>query len=82
MIAIGGIIITAAYLLWTLQRIFFGETNPKYADIEDINGRELFTLIPLAVIVLILGVYPHPVLGLMNTSMTYLGQLIQNSVVL
>ncbi len=81
-IAIGGIIITAAYLLWTLQRIFFGETNPKYETITDINGRELFTLLPLAAIVLVLGVYPHLVLGLMNSSMTYLGQLIQTTVAL
>ncbi len=79
-IAIGGIIITAAYLLWTLQRVFFGETNPKYEAIADINGRELFTLIPLGVIVLVMGVWPHPILGLMNSSMTYLGHLIQTAV--
>jgi len=76
-IAIFGIIITAAYLLWTLQRMFFGETNPKYADIKDINGRELFTLVPLAVIIVFLGIWPHPILDLMNTSLSYLGDLMQ-----
>lgn len=77
-IAIFGIVITAGYLLWTLQRIFFGATNPKYADIEDINGRELFTLIPLGVIVIFLGIWPHPILDLMNTSLSYLGELMQS----
>ena len=75
-IAIGGIIITAAYLLWTLQRVFFGATNPKYVDLPDINARELVTLIPLAVIAIVIGIWPHPVLDLMNNSMTYLGELV------
>ncbi len=76
-IAIFGIILTAGYLLWTLQRVFFGETNPKYADIKDINGRELFTLIPLGIIVIFLGIWPHPILNLMNSSMSYLGEIMR-----
>jgi NADH-quinone oxidoreductase subunit M len=78
-VAIGGIIITAGYLLWTIQRVFFGATNEKYVSLPDINARELFTLIPLAIIVIALGIWPHPVLDLMNSSMTYLGELIQRS---
>ena len=76
-ISIGGIIITAGYLLWTIQRMFFGSVNPKYTSLPDINARELFTLVPLAIIVILLGIWPHPILNLMNTSMTYLGQLVQ-----
>jgi len=76
-ISVFGIIITAGYLLWTIQRMFFGATNPKYATIQEINARELFTLIPLAIIVLFLGIWPHPVLNLMNTSLSYLGGLIR-----
>ena len=75
-ISILGIILTAAYLLWTVQRVFFGATNPKYEHIADINGRELFTLIPLAVIVIYLGIWPHPVMGLMNNSLTFLGKVV------
>ncbi|MDP8238428.1 MAG: NADH-quinone oxidoreductase subunit M [Candidatus Hatepunaea meridiana] len=78
-ISIFGIIITAAYMLWTLQRMFFGATNPKYEDIAEINGRELFTLVPLAVIVLFLGIWPHPILNLMNATMSYLGQIVQSA---
>ena len=79
-ISIFGIIITAAYMLWTLQRMFFGATNPKYENITEINGRELFTLVPLSIVIVFLGIWPHPILGLMNTSLTYLGNLIQSAV--
>jgi NADH-quinone oxidoreductase subunit M len=78
-ISILGIIITAGYLLWTVQRVFFGATNEKYLTIPEINGRELFTLIPLAVIVIYLGIWPHPILGLMNNSLTFLGQLVSGA---
>src|SRR5499426_856102 len=43
------VILTAGYLLWTLQRMFLGKPNEKYASLPEINGRELFTLVPLAV---------------------------------
>ena len=79
MFAIFGIVIGAAYLLWTMQRVFFGATNPKYETIADINGRELFTLLPIAAIVLVLGIWPHPILGLMNSSMSFLGRLVSSA---
>ena len=36
-----GVIITAAYLLWTFQRIFLGPLNEKYKDLLEINKREI-----------------------------------------
>ncbi len=62
------IILTAAYLLWALQRIFLGPLNEKYKDLEDISLRELATLIPLAVITLILGIYPLPLMNVIRAS--------------
>lgn len=76
-LALSGIILGAAYMLWTLQRVFFGATNEKYLGINDINGRELFTLVPLALIIMFLGIWPHPVLNLMNTSLSHLGVLMR-----
>ncbi|MBI3076641.1 MAG: NADH-quinone oxidoreductase subunit M [Deltaproteobacteria bacterium] len=67
-IAAVGIIITAGYWLWTLQRVFLGPLNPKYATLPEINGRELVTLVPLGALVLFLGVYPMPVLDLIRAS--------------
>ncbi len=89
-ISVGGIIIGAGYVLWTVQRMFFGEkiNDPKYdgmsleeiqSHLPEINGRELFTLIPLAAIVIFLGIWPHPVLGLMNASLTHLIEIVKTA---
>ncbi len=69
-----GIVLGAAYMLWTFQRVFLGPLNEKYKDLPEISPREIFTLVPLAAITLVLGVYPVPVLGLFQASM---GQLVR-----
>ncbi len=71
-----GVILTAGYLLWTIQRVFLGQPNEKYQGIAEINGRELFTLIPLGIIVIILGVYPHAVLDLLSASLNQLNAMV------
>jgi NADH-quinone oxidoreductase subunit M len=71
-----GIILTAAYILWTMQRMFLGKLNEKYSNLPDINGRELFTLVPLAIIVIFVGVYPMPVLNLIKTSLDHLNRIV------
>jgi len=78
-IATLGILLNASYFLWAYQRIFLGGLNEKYADIPEINGRELFTLVPLAVIVVILGIYPTPVLNVMKVTMNYIIEIVQTS---
>jgi len=70
-----GVVLTAGYLLWTIQRVYLGPVNEKYQALPEINGRELFTLVPLGVIVIILGVYPNAVLDLLNASITQLNQV-------
>ncbi len=65
-IAISGVVITAAYYLWTIQRMFLGPLNEKYKDIQDVNWRERLSLYPLGAIIIVLGVYPAPILNLMN----------------
>ncbi|HLB00815.1 MAG TPA: NADH-quinone oxidoreductase subunit M [Bacteroidota bacterium] len=67
-----GIVLTAAYMLWTLQRVFLGTLPDKWKSLPDINGRELFTLVPLAVIVIVLGVYPAPAIDLMSSAVNTL----------
>jgi len=69
-------ILTAGYLLWTFQRIYLGPVNEKYVGLPDLTLREAFTLVPLAIIVLILGVYPHAILDLLNTSLVHLNQVV------
>jgi NADH-quinone oxidoreductase subunit M len=70
------VVLTAGYMLWTLQRVWLGKLNEKYANIAEINGRELFTLIPLAAIVIVLGVYPTAILDLMTASLDQLNGVV------
>ena len=67
-----GIVLTAAYMLWTLQRVFLGTLPDKWKTLPDINGRELFTLLPLAAIVIFLGIYPAPMINLMSSAVNTL----------
>ncbi len=63
-----GIVLTAGYMLWTLQRVFLGTLPERWNDLTDINTREMIMLIPLGIIVLVLGLYPNLMLDVMNTS--------------
>lgn len=74
-----GILLNAAYFLWSYQRIFLGKLNEKYADMSEINSREIFTLAPLAIIVILLGIYPTPVLNVMKATMANLITIVQQS---
>ena len=67
-----GILLGASYMLWTLQRIFFGQLNPKWADLKDLEVREYIMFIPLTIIIIILGIYPSAMLDVMNSSMNTL----------
>ncbi|MEM9859200.1 MAG: NADH-quinone oxidoreductase subunit M [Bacteroidota bacterium] len=69
--AIFGLILSAAYYLWTIQRMFFGKyhvkrVEPKY--LTDLNVRELIMFIPLAFFTLLLGIFPSALLDLINSS--------------
>ncbi len=79
-IAASAVIFTAGYILWTMQRVFLGKANEKYLSLPEISGRELFTLAPLAVIVVVLGFYPKAVLDLTSTSLDSLNALVNKFV--
>ena len=62
-------VLTAGYMLWSMQRIWLGKLNEKYKDIKDISAREIVTLVPLVVTVLVLGFYPKLILQFMTTGL-------------
>jgi NADH-quinone oxidoreductase subunit M len=77
-----GILLGAAYFLWTLQRMFFGKINLKGGSVwqtalADLNFREKLTLVPLALIVLSLGVMPSLVFDKINDSVLAFVQFLQ-----
>lgn len=69
------IILGAVYMLVMYKRVFFGPiTHEKNQTLDDVKGRELVALIPLVALVVILGVYPKPILAPIDKSV---GQLVE-----
>ena len=63
------VIITAAYYLWAIHRMFLGRVNERYVGLPDLNWRERMSLYPLAALAIFLGFYPQAILGSINTTL-------------
>ena len=67
------LILGAAYTLWLIKRVIFGEVaNDGVATLHDIGSREFFILTVLAIAVLLLGVWPAPLIDLMEQTLGHL----------
>ncbi|MGH2435836.1 MAG: NADH-quinone oxidoreductase subunit M, partial [bacterium] len=55
-----------------IQRIFLGAPNPRWAALPDMDAREKLTLVPLAVLRIVFGLFPKPLLDVINAAMTSL----------
>ncbi len=66
-LATTGVILGAAYMLWMVQRVFFGQlTHRENAHLTDMNWREMATVAPFLVLVLVMGLMPQPFLDRLN----------------
>jgi NADH-quinone oxidoreductase subunit M len=75
LISLGGILLAAAYMLWMVQRLVLGAPSTEAAKVlPDLSNRELATLIPLAILVLCIGLYPGPLMEMMDASVIHLIQ--------
>ncbi|MEO8573505.1 MAG: NADH-quinone oxidoreductase subunit M [Pyrinomonadaceae bacterium] len=64
MLAGTGVIFAAVYLLWMIQRVFFGKvTNEKNRSLADLSWREIGLIAPLLFLMVYMGVYPKPFLA-------------------
>ena len=69
------LVLGAAYTLWLVKRVIFGEVaNEKVAALKDLNGREFLVLGVLAVAVLAVGLWPAPLLDVMRASTQHLAE--------
>jgi NADH-quinone oxidoreductase subunit M len=76
-ISVTSVVITAAYYLWTMQRIFLGELNLKWKDLQaSLTFRERITLYPLAVMCILWGVFPLPVFELITPALKSLAAVV------
>jgi len=77
-VSVFGIIITAGYILWTIQRIFLGNLQEKHKTLEDLTLREMLAFVPLIILIILLGIYPAPAIELMNVSLSHLVEFVTN----
>lgn len=59
-----GMLLTAGYILWTMQRVYLGNPKEEYAGFPDCNRWELISIAPLAVLCIVFGVLPMIVLNI------------------
>jgi len=68
-LAASGVILGAVYMLWMVQRVFYGEvTNAKNLTLKDMTCREVIYMLPLLVMVFWIGLYPNFFLNKMHVS--------------
>lgn len=63
-----GIILAAVYTLNMVQKVIFGQSNELTATATDLKGNELLVLSIIVVIIIVLGVYPKPMLDLVSST--------------
>ena len=66
-----GIVLGAAYILWTIQRVYLGTIRKEeYKRFPDVNFREVLALVPLAFLCIALGVYPSILIDFMDGTLS------------
>lgn len=80
-VAVSGLVLTAAYYLWTIQRMFFGPfyTKVGHAELADVKTSEIMLFIPLVIFMLLLGIFPQLLLNYMNGSISLFIDVIQQA---
>ena len=68
LLAMSGIVLAAAYMLWMLQRVALGTPRKAIAQLPDLSPREIVTLIPLVVAVFTVGLIPSTLTGKLNST--------------
>lgn len=65
-VAVTSIVLAAIYMLWTYQRTMTGPVKAEYAGVVDLDRREVATVAPLLVALVVFGFFPMPVLDVIN----------------
>src|SRR4029077_4725147 len=76
LISLLGILITAAFFLVMIKKVFLGPFNPKWDKLTDMDTRELVAVVPLCVLMVLFGILPSLLLSPMNATLTHLVDLL------
>jgi NADH-quinone oxidoreductase subunit M len=61
-----GILLTTAMFLWVLQRVLMGNPPSEWTDLPPLTPRELITIVPLLLLIVLLGTVPGPLVGIIE----------------
>lgn len=75
-LAVIGVVITAAYFLRMIQAMFLGTFNTKWEGLTEISGREIFTVVPLAILMIGIGIYPSPLANMIKATIENIVHLV------
>jgi NADH-quinone oxidoreductase subunit M len=75
-----GMLLTAGYILWTMQRVYLGKARPEYEGFPDCNRWEMISIAPLAVLCIVFGVFPWLALDVFKSSTEVFMNLFHNLV--
>jgi len=79
-LAASTLILGAAYTLWMVKRVLYGEVaNDSVAELKDLNSREFIVLAILAISVLLVGLWPAPMVDMMNVTIEHLVEQVGQS---
>ena len=68
-LSVAGIVVTAAFILWkVVQVLLLGAQNERWLDVRDLTTPEMAMLAPLTAIMILYGVYPKPILDLIDSA--------------
>jgi NADH-quinone oxidoreductase subunit M len=82
-LATTGVILAAVYLLWMVYRTFFGALDkPENESMTDLNGREIGLLVPLALLMVVLGVAPNSFLKMSEPAVNDLLETVERKLAL
>jgi len=77
-IAVIGVVLTAGYFLRMIQKMFLGQFNVRWNDLTEISLREIITVTPLAILTILIGIYPRALSFMMDHTLLDLsGKLIK-----
>ncbi len=77
-VAVLGIVLGAAYMLWLYQRVMLGKNdNPANHNLTDLNLRELATFVPLILLAFWIGLYPRPFLSYLNEPVNEIVEIVR-----
>jgi NADH-quinone oxidoreductase subunit M len=77
LVSLIGVLITAAFFLVMIKKVFLGQFNTKWESLKDMDARELIATVPLCLLMVLFGILPSLLLNPMNVTLTHLVDLLK-----